>query len=108
MSVGLYKYDGNIYDDADEILSETIASQKMYDKYLSSAIEELGILYFQDGAEIKLENLENVLSEIKLLLNWVQNKVEGEDKKILTDRLIHISEVIEDSLKSKDDILYIF
>lgn len=108
MSVGLYKYDGNIYDDADEILSETIASQKMYDKYLSYAIEELGILYFQDGAEIKLENLENVLSEIQLLLNWVQNKVEGEDKKILTDRLIHISEVIEDSLKSKDDILYIF
>lgn len=53
------------------------------------------------------ENL-NCVKQIKLLLNWVHNKVEGEDKKILTDRLIHISKMIEDSLKSKDDILYIF
>ena len=52
--------------------------------------------------------LENVLLEIQLLLDWVQNKVEGEDKKLLTDRLIHIRDVIIDSLKTKDDILYIF
>lgn len=53
MSVGLYKYNGNIFDDAEEILSENIASQRMYDKYLEPAIKELNIYYFQDGAEIK-------------------------------------------------------
>ena len=41
MSVGLYKYNGNIFDDSKEILSENIASQRMYNKYLEPAIEKL-------------------------------------------------------------------
>ncbi|SHI23244.1 hypothetical protein SAMN02745229_02261 [Butyrivibrio fibrisolvens DSM 3071] len=58
MSVDIYKYDDNIYGNADEIVSEVIASQRIYDKYLSKAIKELGIAYLQDGAELRIENLE--------------------------------------------------
>ena len=109
MSVGLYKYNGDIDDDNSEvIISEPIASQRIYDTYIVPAIEELNIFYFQDDAEIKFENLENVLIEIQLLIDWAQCKVEGEDKKYLSDRLIHIRDVIVNSLKTKDDILYIF
>ena len=108
MSVGLYKYNGNIFDDVEEILSENIASQRIYDRYLEPAIEELNIFYFQDGAEIRKNNLDLVIKEIELLTKWVVNHVEGEDKEYLLERLKHMKEVIPKSLESDEDVLYIF
>lgn len=107
MSVGLYKYDGNIFDDAEEILSENIASQKMYDKYLEPAIKELNIFYFQDGAKIRKNNLETVMTEIESLIKWVTIHVKGNDMEYLLGRLENIREVIPKSL-GNDDVLYIF
>lgn len=108
MSVGLYKYNGNIYDDAEEILSENIASQRMYDKYLKPAIKELNISYFQDGAEIRKCNLDSAMSELELLIKWVMVNVKGEDMQYLSCRLENIKKVIWKSLENEDDILYIF
>ena len=108
MSVGLYKYNGNIFDDAEEILSENIASQRMYDKYLASAIAELNIYYFQDGAEIRKGNLDSVMSELELLIKWVRDNVEGDDLEYLLYRLQNIKKVILKSLENDDDVLYIF
>lgn len=108
MSVGLYKYDGNIYDDAKEILSENIASQRMYDKYLKPAIEQLDIYYFQDGAEIRKNNLESVMSELESLIRWVNNNIKGDDMEYLLGRLQNVKKVILESLENDDDVLYIF
>ena len=108
MSVGLYKYKGNIFDDTEEVLSENIASQRMYDKYLEPAIKELNIYYFQDGAEIKKSNLDSVLSEMELLIKWVMDNVEGDDLEYLLYRLQHIKKVILKSLEDDNDVLYIF
>lgn len=108
MSVGLYKYNGNIFDDAEEILSENIASQRMYDKYLAPAIEELNIYYFQDGAEIRKGNLDSVMLELELLIKWVTDNVEGDDLEYLLCRLQNIKKVILKSLENDDDVLYIF
>ena len=100
MSVGLYKYNGNIFDDSKEILSENIASQRMYNKYLEPAIEKLNIYYFQDGAEIRKDNLDSVMSELELLIKWVMDNVEGDDLKYLLCRLQNIKKVIPKSLKN--------
>lgn len=108
MSVGLYKYDGNMFDDAEEILSENIASQRMYDKYLEPAIRELNIYYFQDGAEIRKSNLDAVMLELELLVKWVRDNVVGDDMEYLIFRLQNIKKVIIKSLKSDEDVLYIF
>ena len=108
MSIGLYKYEGNIYDDAKEILSENIASQRIYEKYLEPAIEELSIYYFQDGAEIRKDNLDSVMSELELLIKWTTDNVEGDDLEYLLCRLRNIKKVILKSLENEDDILYIF
>jgi len=108
VSVGLYKYKGNIFDNAEEVLSENIASQRMYDKYLEPAIKELNIYYFQDGAEIKKSNLDSVLSELELLIKWVMDNVEGDDLEYLLYRLQHIKKVILKSLEDDNDVLYIF
>ncbi|MBD5089550.1 MAG: hypothetical protein HDT30_12230 [Clostridiales bacterium] len=108
MSVGLYKYDGNIFDDAKEILSENIASQRMYDKYLKPAIEQLNIYYFQDGAEIRKNNLDSVMSELEALIRWVNNNIKGDDMEYLLFRLQNIKKVILESLENDDDVLYIF
>lgn len=108
MSVGLYKYKGNIFDDTEEVLSENIMSQRMYDKYLEPAIKELNIYYFQDGAEIKKSNLDSVLSELELLIKWVMDNVEGDDLQYLLYRLQHIKKVILKLLEDDNDVLYIF
>ena len=108
MSVGLYKYNGNIYDDADEVLSENIASQRMYDKYLQPAIEELSLKYFQDGAEIRKCNLDSVMSELELLMKWITHNVEGYDQEYLLCRLKNIKQVIIKAVESDDDVLYVF
>lgn len=108
MSVGLYKYNGNIFDDAEEILSETISSQKMYDKYLEPAIKELHIYYFQDGAEIRNNHLDSVMSELDLLMKWVMDNVEGDALEYLLYRLQNAKKVIPKALKNDDDVLYIF
>ena len=104
----MYKYKGNIFDNAEEVLSENIASQRMYDKYLEPAIKELNIYYFQDGAEIKKSNLDSVLSELELLIKWVMDNVEGDDLEYLLYRLQHIKKVILKSLEDDNDVLYIF
>ena len=108
MSVGLYKYDGNIFDDAEEVLSENVASQRMYDKYLQPAIKELSIFYFQDGSEIRKANLNLVLDEIELLIKWVMSHMEGDDKEYLLSRLKNVEEIIPKLLENDEDILYIF
>ncbi len=108
MSVGLYKYNGNIFDDTEEVLSESIVSQRMYDKYLKPAIEELNIHYFQDGAEIRRNNLDSVMVEIELLIKWVKDNVKGDNLKYLLYKLQNIKKVIFESLENDNDVLYIF
>ena len=108
MSVGLYKYDGNIYDDAKEIISESIASQSMYEKYLKPAIKELHIAYFQDGAEIRKKDLQRTMTDVKLLIQWIENNVQGDDMTYLLSRLQKIQSLIPDLLANDDDVLYIF
>lgn len=108
MSVGLYQYDGCLYDDAKEILSVNIASQRMWDQYFECAIEELGIHYFRDGAELRKDNLDAVMSELELLISWVANHVKGSDLEYLLGRLQNIKEVISVSFEKDDDVLYIF
>ena len=108
MSVGLYKYDGNIYDDAKEIISESIASQNMYEKYLKPAIKELHIVYFQDGAEIRKKDLQRATTEGKMLIQWIKDNVQGDDMTYLLSRLQKIQSLIPDLLVNDDDVLYIF
>ena len=108
MTVGLYKYDGNIYDDAKEIISESIASQSMYEKYLKPAIKELHIAYFQDGAEIRKKDLQRTMTDVKLLIQWIENNVQGDDMTYLLSRLQKIQSLIPDLLANDNDVLYIF
>jgi len=107
MSVGLYKYDGDIYHDAKEILSENIASQRIYEKYLKPAIKELNIYYFQDGGEIKKENLDSVIVELESLIKWVKDNVEGSERGYLIRNLENSKKVILESAK-QDGVFYIF
>ena len=108
MSVGLYKYDGDMYAGADEILSVGIASQRLYDTYLEPAIEELGIHFFQDGAEIRLKDVDTALKEVESLIAWVKENVSGDDKEHLLSNLKEAKEAIAANLENEEDVLYIF
>ncbi|MDE6567340.1 MAG: hypothetical protein K2K70_06375 [Lachnospiraceae bacterium] len=109
MSVEICKYDRDIYDDgAKMLMNAAISSQSMYDKYLEPAVQELKIRYFQDGAEIRKCNLEEVMKELELLIEWVENHVEGEDLEYFRLRLQRVHEFIPKALQEDDGILYIF
>ena len=64
MSVGLYKYDGNIYDDAKEIISESIASQSMYEKYLYQITKIIAVFL-----DFVIDMLYSVSMEVDTLWN---------------------------------------
>ena len=109
MSVGLFKYDGDLYDrNSKEILSEPVASERMYMKYLGPAIEELNIQYFYDGAWLRKCNLDSIMSELDMLIQWVEVHVEGIDREYFLERLENMKVVIPRELENDDDILYIF
>ena len=94
MSVGLYKYLGNIYDrNSKLILSENISSQQFYEKYWEKAIYEMKIKYVQDGAEFDISKKKIVLEELELLLNWAEQ---------------NLQKVIMTELCNEKDIFYIF
>lgn len=109
MSVEIFKYDRDIYDSgAKRLMSAGISSQEIYDKYLDPAVQELKIRYFQDGAEIRKCNLEEVMKELELLIEWLENHVEGEDLEYLKSKLQYMQKFIPEALQDDDGILYIF
>ena len=109
MSVGLYKYDGDIGDKKSElVLSENIASQQFYEKYWEKAIDAMKIKYIQDGAEIDITKKNIALEELKLILNWAEKNMQGKDLEHIRNRIENLQRVIPIALKDDRDILYIF
>lgn len=109
MSVEICKYDRNIYDGASNLLMDAgLFSQATYDEYLEPAVKELNIRYFRDGGEIRKCNLEEVMKELELLIEWLENHVEGEDLDYLKSKLQYMQKFIPEALQEDDGILYIF
>lgn len=109
VSVGLYKYDGNIYDrDSKLVLSENIASQRFYEQYWEKAIKELNIKYIQDGAEFDSSKESEVLEELRQLQYWAETNLNDEDLEYMKNRIQNLQKVIPNAFENKDTILYIF
>ncbi|MGZ7440981.1 hypothetical protein [Paenibacillus sp. TH7-28] len=109
MSIGLFRYNGDINDrDSELTLSENISSQKFYEKYWEKAIHDLGIKYIQEGAEFDRSKLDDVLVELDLLRNWAIQNLNGTDLEYMEGRLENLQKVIPDAFISDDTILYIF
>ena len=109
MSVGLYKYDGDINDrNSNLVLSENIASQQFYEKYWERATKELNIKYIQDGAEFNFSKKDIVMEELKLLLCWAEQNLQGKDLNYMKNRIKNLQKVIPIALNDETAILYIF
>lgn len=108
MSVGLFKFDGDINDrNSNLLLSENISSQEFYEKHWEKAIRELGIKYIQDGAEFDITKKDQVLEELKKLLYWAEKNLQGKDLKYMGDRIKNLQKIIPEALDDKTT-LYIF
>ncbi|MDE6566189.1 MAG: hypothetical protein K2K70_00475 [Lachnospiraceae bacterium] len=109
MLIEICKYDRD-WDDfyAELLMNEIISSEDMYYKYLDPAIKELRIQYFRNDGEIRKCNQEAAMREVELLIEWVENHVEGEDLEYLKSRLQRVHEFIPEALQEDDDILHIF
>ena len=109
MSVGLYKYNGDINDrNSKAIISESISSQSFYEEYWEKAIYELNIKYVQDGAEFNRSHLNIVMDELNLLKKWALSNLINKELEYMVRRIERLQEVIPNALKNDDDILYIF
>ena len=109
MSIEICKYDRERTwkeFDAELVMNEVVSSRR-YQKYLESAMIELRTYYFQVNGEIRKSNLEAVMKELDLLIEWVENHTEGEDLEYLKSKLQFMQKLIPENLQEDDDILYI-
>ena len=107
MLIEICKYErGNMYGKL--LMNKIISTEELYYKYLDPAIKELGIQYFRNDGEIRKCNQETAMREIELLIEWVENHVEGEELEYLKPRLQNVQKIIPEALQEDDDILYIF
>lgn len=109
MTVGLYRYSGELYDRESELtLSENISSQDFYDEHWKRAINELGILIIQDGSEIAFHQLEDALHELGRLREWAIQRLDGADLEYMKGRVEHLQLILPNAFDSEEVILYIF
>ena len=104
MSVGLFKYDGDMYSSNSElVLSENIASQRFYNEHWERAVIQHELKFMCDDAEIRLKDLPNALHEIEILLNWAKinlSMVNTVDYEYMKERLENLRKVIPEELKN--------
>ena len=109
MSIEICKYDRERTwkeFDAELVMNEVVSSRK-YQEYLESAMIELRTYYFQVNGEIRKSNLEAVMKELDLLIEWMENHTEGKDLEYLKSKLQYMQKLIPENLQDDDDILYI-
>ncbi|OMF02798.1 hypothetical protein MHI48_30120 [Paenibacillus sp. FSL H7-0942] len=109
MSVGLYRYNGDIEDRNCELtLSENIATQEFYDEYWEAAIHELGIALIRDGSKIYFHQLEAAEVELKRLREWAKQHLNGSELDYITSRIENVQDILPSAFISASKILYIF
>ena len=108
MSVGLFRYNGDIYDDDSEVtLSVNISTEAFYLKYWERARKELGIKYIQEGAEFNKSKLKDILKELDLLRNWAIKNLSGKELEYMKGRIENLQDVIPNAFIDEETILYI-
>lgn len=109
MSVGLYRYNGDMEDRNSELtLSENIATQEFYDEYWEAAIHELGIILIWDGSKIYFHQLEAAVVKLKRLSEWAKEHLNGSELDYMTGRIENLLDILPGVFISKSTILYIF
>ncbi|PZT54015.1 hypothetical protein [Paenibacillus silvae] len=94
MSVGLYRYNGDIYDRKSELtLSENISTQEFYDEHWERATHELGISIIRDGSEIALHQLLDALAELERLREWAIQRLDGANLEYMKGRVEHLQRI---------------
>lgn len=109
-AIEICKYDRERrhYGRGELLMNEVFVQEKTYYKYLEPAIMELGIQYFHNNGQIRKCNQEAVMRELELLIDWVENHVEGEDLEYLKSKLQNVQKFIPEALQDDDDVLDIF
>ena len=91
MSVGLYRYSGDINDKNTELIfSENISSEVFYQRYWVKAICESKVKLFKDGCDFDVGDLNIIMSELNALGAWATENLSGIDLKYMSERIISL------------------
>ena len=104
MSIEICKY--RSYFNRTLVMNKVVCSRR-YQEYLESAMIELRTYYFRVNGEIRKNNLETVMKELDLLIEWVENHTEGKALEYLKSQLQYMQKLIPENLQEDDDILHI-
>lgn len=109
MSVGLFRFNGDIDDDKSSIvLSLNISSEKFYQKFWIKAISDTDIKLFKDGSKFTPEQVDIVINELYRLIKWCNNNLSGNDNFKMNSTLKElIKSIPEEAIKSNEPF-YIF
>ena len=96
MSVGLYRYSGDINDKNTELIfSENISSEVFYQ-------------LFKDGCDFDVGDLNIIMSELNALGAWATENLSGIDLKYMSERIENLKSVLPQACKCKGGKFYIF
>lgn len=109
MSVGLYRYSGDINDKNTELIfSENISSEVFYQRYWVKAICESKVKLFKDGCDFDVGDLNIIMSELNALGAWATENLSGIDLKYMSERIENLKSVLPQACKCKGGKFYIF
>ncbi|WP_261305945.1 hypothetical protein [Paenibacillus andongensis] len=106
MSVSLFRMIQE--DDSFELGFEIpISREEFFTKFWQPAIEELKITRFQNGIELRKDQLESTLLELKNLRIWAQSNLKNNDLEYMVTRIDLLLKELPLAFKTEDTILWI-
>ncbi|BFT72392.1 hypothetical protein [Paenibacillus sp. P36] len=106
MSVSVYRM--NQEDNSFELGYEIpISNEEFFTKFWQTAIEELKINSIQNGVELRKEQLESTLLELKHLRIWAHANLENNDLEYMVTRIDLLIKKLPISFITENTILWI-
>lgn len=108
MSVGLFKFSGDIHDDDSKIISSlSVSGESVYWKYWDKAVRDCNIKFFKYDGEFYFENKDEVMDELQRIYVWAKNNTEGKDGKYMLACVEYLMENLPAEFEKEPGIFYI-
>lgn len=97
-------------DDFERSFMLPVATESFFQKYWLPAVEELKLEWaelFQDGTDVRREDIPAILDEVTRLKEWARSKMDGDDREHMLRRLELLEEELPKAYRRDDAVVYI-
>lgn len=85
-----------------------LANQKFYNRVWEKAVSETGVKLVRDWGTFTPAQVDEVLDELHILMEWCEQNLKGEDYIRFKDRIEDLMTVIPEEVPNSDEPFHIF